>query len=144
MTSNKSSLKQLRYELLERSLAAYLSRKTSATLPHFDSQFVGRDLPPGQKGGFWRVGNSFEMEVCMPPVEHVDQTLDCLKLLCPVPIIKISKAVKDLQTGQTLLMLADDPGAKADMIAWAKQTGNELLGIEEEGKVFKFYVRKTK
>jgi len=80
----------------------------------------------------------------MPPVENIDQTLDCLKLLCPVPIIKISKAVKDLHTGQTLLMLADDPGAKADMIAWAKQTGNELLGIEEEGKVFKFYVRKTK
>lgn len=80
----------------------------------------------------------------MPPVENVDQTLDCLKLLCPVPIIKISKAVKDLQTGQTLLMLADDPGAKADMIAWAKQTGNELLGVEQDGKVFKFYVRKTK
>jgi tRNA 2-thiouridine synthesizing protein A len=77
------------------------------------------------------------MEVLMPPVEKVDHTLDCLKLLCPVPIIKISKAVKDLQAGQTLLMLADDPGAKADMIAWAKQTGNELLGIEEEGKVRK-------
>jgi tRNA 2-thiouridine synthesizing protein A len=80
----------------------------------------------------------------MPLVENVDQTLDCLKLLCPVPILKISKAVKELQKGQTLLMLADDPGAKADMIAWAKQTGNELLGFEEEGKVFKFYVRKTK
>lgn len=80
----------------------------------------------------------------MPPVENVDRTLDCLKLLCPVPIIKISAAVKEMQTGQTLLMLADDPGSKADMIAWAKQTGNELLGMEEEGKVFKFYVRKTK
>ncbi len=79
----------------------------------------------------------------MPPVEHVDRTLDCLKLLCPVPIINISAAVKELQVGQTLLMLADDPGSKADMIAWAKQTGNELLGIEEDGKVFKFYVRKT-
>lgn len=85
-----------------------------------------------------------QVEVCMPPVENVDRTLDCLKLLCPVPIIRISAAVKELQTGQTLLMLADDPGSKPDMIAWAKQTGNELLGIEEDGKVFKFYVRKTK
>ena len=39
-------------------------------------------------------------------------------------------------------MLADDPGSKADMVAWARQTGNELMGIEEEGKVFKFYIRK--
>jgi tRNA 2-thiouridine synthesizing protein A len=84
------------------------------------------------------------MEDLMPPVEKVDQTLDCLKLLCPVPVIRTSKAVKELQAGQTLLMLADDPGSKADMIAWAKQTGNELLGIEEDGKVFKFYIRKTK
>lgn len=78
----------------------------------------------------------------MSSVDNVDRTLDCLKLLCPVPIIKISKAVKELQHGQTLLMLADDPGAKADMLAWSKQTGNELLKIEEDGKVFKFYVRK--
>jgi tRNA 2-thiouridine synthesizing protein A len=65
-------------------------------------------------------------------------------MLCPVPIIKVSKAAKELQPGQTLLMLADDPGSKADMIAWAKQTGNELLGVEEEGKTFKFYIRKKK
>ena len=70
------------------------------------------------------------------------RALDCLKLLCPVPIIKVSKAAKELQSGQTMLMLADDPGSKADMIAWAEQTGNELLGIEQEGKVFKFYIRK--
>lgn len=79
----------------------------------------------------------------MPPVDKVDSTLDCLKLLCPIPIIKISAAVKALQPGQTLLMLADDPGSKPDMIAWAKQTGNELLGVEQDGKVFKFYVRKS-
>jgi tRNA 2-thiouridine synthesizing protein A len=80
----------------------------------------------------------------MPPIEKVDRTLDCLKMLCPVPIIKISKAVKEMQSGQTLLMLADDPGSKADMIAWAKQTDNELMEIEQEGKIFKFYVRKTR
>lgn len=78
----------------------------------------------------------------MPPDEKTDSTLDCTKMLCPVPIIKISKAVKALQPGQTLLMLADDPGSRADMIAWAKQTGNDLLEIKEEGRVFKFYVRK--
>ena len=38
----------------------------------------------------------------MPPVDNVDRTLDCLKLLCPVPIIKTSKAVKEMQAGQAL------------------------------------------
>jgi len=40
-------------------------------------------------------------------------------------------------------MLADDPGSKADMQAWAKQTGHELAKMEEEGGVFKFYVRRS-
>ncbi len=80
----------------------------------------------------------------MPPVDNVDRTLDCLKLLCPVPVIKATKTVKEMQVGQVLLMLADDPGSKADMVAWAKQTGNELLGIEQEGRTFKFYIRKKK
>jgi tRNA 2-thiouridine synthesizing protein A len=82
------------------------------------------------------------MEVSMPPIDSVDQTLDCLSLLCPMPIVKLSKAVKELQPGQTILLLADDPGAKPDMQAWAKRTGNEMLGIEEEGKIMRFYIRK--
>jgi tRNA 2-thiouridine synthesizing protein A len=59
-------------------------------------------------------------------------------------VIKTTKTVKEMQVGQVLLMLADDPGSKADMVAWARQTGNELLGVEEEGKTFKFYIRKKK
>lgn len=61
-----------------------------------------------------------------------------------MPIIKIAQAIRETPLGQILEMLADDPGSKADMEAWARQTGHELLEIQQEGKVFKFYVRKTK
>ncbi len=74
----------------------------------------------------------------------VQKTVDYKGLFCPMPIVKISKDIKDIKVGQVLEMLATDPGSRADMDAWAKQTGNELLDVREEDGVFKFYVRRTK
>ena len=61
-----------------------------------------------------------------------------------MPIVKVSKDIKGLEVGQVLEMLADDPGSKPDMEAWARQTGHELLDVREEGGLFKFYVRRAK
>ncbi len=74
----------------------------------------------------------------------IHQTLDCRDLLCPLPIIRISKAIRDLEVGQVLEMVATDPGSKSDMLAWEKQTGHEILDTREENGLFRFYVRKTK
>ncbi len=73
-----------------------------------------------------------------------DQRLDCQGLLCPMPVIKIAKAIKTLQVGQVLEMLATDPGAKPDMEAWTKQTGHELVSYREADGVYIFHVRRTK
>ncbi|MGB3906180.1 MAG: sulfurtransferase TusA family protein [Anaerolineae bacterium] len=73
----------------------------------------------------------------------VEKTVDYKGLFCPMPIVKVSKDIKDIEVGQVLEMLADDPGSKPDMQAWSKQTGNELLDMQEEGGVFKFYVRRA-
>ena len=42
---------------------------------------------------------------------HVDETLDCTGLLCPMPIIKTQQAIKKLASGQVLEMIATDPGS---------------------------------
>jgi tRNA 2-thiouridine synthesizing protein A len=73
----------------------------------------------------------------------VDKTVDYKGLFCPMPIVKVARAIKEIEVGQVLEMLADDPGSKADMQAWARQTRHELLDVREEGGVFKFYLRRT-
>ncbi len=73
-----------------------------------------------------------------------DKTLDCTGMPCPVPVIKTSKAIKELQVGQVLQMIATDPGAPADMEAWSRQTGNELLDSHQEGSKYIFYFRSIK
>jgi len=73
-----------------------------------------------------------------------DKVLDCSGMLCPVPVIKTSKAIKEMQVGQVLKMISTDPGAPPDMVAWARQTGNELLDSHQEGKNYVFYFRRLK
>jgi len=71
-----------------------------------------------------------------------DKTLDCSGMLCPLPVIKTSKTIKEMQVGQVLKMIATDPGAPADMEAWSRQTGNELLSTAEAGGEFTFFMKK--
>jgi len=58
-----------------------------------------------------------------------------------MPIVQLAKKVKEMQSGQTLEVLADDVGAKEDIPAWCNRTGNQLIGQEEDGTTLKFYVK---
>ncbi len=73
---------------------------------------------------------------------EADETLDCVGLYCPMPIVKTAQKIKDLHNDQVLEVISDDKGIKSDMPAWASKTGNEFLGIEEEGGEFHVFVRK--
>jgi tRNA 2-thiouridine synthesizing protein A len=46
-----------------------------------------------------------------------DQALDCKGMLCPIPAVKTNKALKKMEVGQTLEMIATDPGSMPDMKA---------------------------
>ncbi len=72
-----------------------------------------------------------------------DQSIDCMGLYCPMPIVRTMEKMKQMKTGEVLEVVADDKGIKLDMPAWAESTGNEYLGEEEEGAEIKVYVKKS-
>lgn len=72
-----------------------------------------------------------------------DQLLDCTGMLCPMPIVKTTKAMKELESGQILKMISTDAGSPPDIAAWSRQTGNELLLSTEENKKFVFFLKKA-
>jgi len=72
----------------------------------------------------------------------MDHKLDCSGQLCPVPILMTEEKMKELKKGEALEVLYTDPGAKPDLIAWCKATGNQALGFKE-GKLKSFaYIQK--
>jgi len=72
-----------------------------------------------------------------------DQVLDCTGLNCPLPVVKTAQAMKGLEPGQVLELLATDPGVEPDMKAWTNRTGNELVKLERVGDVFHVLLRKV-
>ena len=72
-----------------------------------------------------------------------DHRIDCSGQLCPVPILMAEEKIKDLKKGDVLEVTYTDPGAKPDLIAWCKATGNEALGFKD-GKLKSIaYLRKA-
>ncbi|MEK7787605.1 MAG: sulfurtransferase TusA family protein [Chloroflexota bacterium] len=72
-------------------------------------------------------------------------TLDLKGLLCPLPIVKIAQAIKKVRVGDVIEAVATDPGVLADIPAWTRSTGNELVAMEKvEGKLIRFVVKRAK
>ena len=72
-----------------------------------------------------------------------DQSLDCMGLYCPMPIVKTVDKFKQLKPGEVLEVVADDKGIKEDMPTWCEATGHEFLGVEAKGEELRVYVKKT-
>ena len=73
----------------------------------------------------------------------IAREIDTRGLNCPLPILKAKKALNDMASGELLKVVATDPGSLRDFQAFARQTGNELLGQNETPeRVFEFYLRR--
>lgn len=72
-----------------------------------------------------------------------DQTLDARGLNCPLPILKTRKALNGMRAGQTLQVIATDPGAVKDISAFCDQTGHELLSSRAGTHEHIFVIRKS-
>ncbi len=70
--------------------------------------------------------------------------LDARGLNCPLPILKTKKALTGVVQGESLEVMATDPGSVKDFESFCRQTGNELVSSTQDGNVFKFVIKRTK
>lgn len=73
---------------------------------------------------------------------NFNKELDARGLNCPLPILKTKKALAEMVSGEVLKVVATDSGSVRDFQAFAKQTGNELLGHTDKNKEFIFFMRR--
>lgn len=60
------------------------------------------------------------------------EALDTRGLLCPMPVIKTQNKIKTMEKGETLLVIATDPGVKQDIPTWCRINGHEVLEVSEK------------
>jgi TusA-related sulfurtransferase len=80
----------------------------------------------------------------MSDVIKADKVMDLKGLPCPMPVVKVSKGIKEVQVGQVIEALTTDPGALTDFPAWARTSGNEILKTDQDGGVIKIYIKRLK
>ena len=76
--------------------------------------------------------------------DSIEKVLDLKGLLCPIPVVKISNAVKEVEVGDVIEATATDPGVMMDIPAWCASTGNELQSMDEVDSIITFRVKKLK
>lgn len=74
---------------------------------------------------------------------QADKVMDLKGLPCPMPVVKVSQGIKDVEVGQVIEVLTTDPGSLTDFPAWARTSGNEVLGTEQGGDVIKIYIKRN-
>jgi tRNA 2-thiouridine synthesizing protein A len=73
-----------------------------------------------------------------------DLDLDLKGLLCPLPMVKVSQNISKVPVGGVIRAVATDPGSMADIPAWAKSTGNEVMSADKVDGEFVFLVKRVK
>ena len=71
------------------------------------------------------------------------RTLDVRGLKCPLPIVKAKKEMDTMAAGETLEVLATDPGSMADFRGWVKTAKHASLReqrVDETDPAQKIYV----
>jgi len=72
-----------------------------------------------------------------------DKTLDCIGLYCPEPVFRTRMKLDEMNQGEVLELLADDPAAEEDIKSLIKRTKHKILSISKEENIIKFLIRKS-
>ena len=71
-----------------------------------------------------------------------DKVMDLKGLPCPMPVVKVSQGINEIEVGQVIEAISTDPGSLADFPAWARTSGNEILKTDQDNGVIKFYIKR--
>jgi len=74
----------------------------------------------------------------------IDKKLDTLGLFCPEPVFRARLALDDMEIGQILEVVADDPAAESDIQSLVKHLEQELVYSSKEGRNIRILIKKIK
>ena len=72
-----------------------------------------------------------------------DRILDCTGLYCPEPVFRVRLELDDMESGQTVKVMADDPAAEEDIKRLVKRLGHQILEMKADDDNVEFVIRKA-
>ncbi|NOS73203.1 MAG: sulfurtransferase TusA family protein [Methyloglobulus sp.] len=72
-----------------------------------------------------------------------DLEVDASGLNCPLPLLRLKKALMEVQSGEVIKIIATDPAAHLDIGVYVDQTGHQLLELKKIENRQVFFIRKN-
>ena len=69
--------------------------------------------------------------------------LDARGLMCPEPVHKAERLLRELAPGASVTVLATDPASAIDFEAWCRQTGHTFHRCEDSGQWLEIHIQKS-
>jgi tRNA 2-thiouridine synthesizing protein A len=69
--------------------------------------------------------------------------VDAKGLYCPLPVLRLARALRGGSAGMIARLLATDPAAVEDVEVFCRERGHELIESRRDGEVFSFLVRRA-
>ena len=97
--------------------------------------FCDEPICPDPADGIYRCNNDGKLRV---------HQVDCVGLYCPVPVMRAKEEIDQLEDGNLMELVADDPASAEDIPRWAKRAGHVLVTMRREGDEYHFLIQKSK
>lgn len=92
----------------------------------------------------YTISNVVESVVAMTELILIecDLEVDASGLSCPLPLLRLKKALMEVQSGDVIKIIATDPAAHLDIGVYVEQTGHQTLEFTRQANVQVFFIRK--
>jgi tRNA 2-thiouridine synthesizing protein A len=80
----------------------------------------------------------------LPDQDKPKQTLDCVGLYCPEPLFKTRENIDEIEIGEVLEVITDDPAAEEDITRFAKRAGHTVIKLEKFKDHMRFLIKRGK
>lgn len=74
---------------------------------------------------------------------NITLEIDATGLNCPMPLLKLKKALNQLNSAEILKIIVTDPAAHLDFGVFCNQAAHEILSIEKTEHAQTFFIKKT-
>jgi tRNA 2-thiouridine synthesizing protein A len=71
-----------------------------------------------------------------------ETVLDLRDLVCPLPVLRANRALRGMEAGEKLRVLATDAASVNDFKLYCRETGHALVSWSEEAGVYSFTIRR--
>ena len=71
-----------------------------------------------------------------------DIEVDASGLNCPLPLLRLKKALQEMVSGKVVKVIATDPAAHLDFGVFSQQSGNQIVEFFKESEKQIFYIKK--